>query len=46
MRTSHFAILAVLAIPSAPNSEESGLVDDRVGSDLSTSSMQSGSPWD
>jgi hypothetical protein len=44
MRASHFAVLAVLAIPSAAHSQNSGLVDGRVGADLSTSSTQSGSP--
>jgi hypothetical protein len=43
MRASHFAVLAVLAIPSAAHSQDRGLVDGRVGSDLSTSSTQSGS---
>jgi hypothetical protein len=33
-------IAAVLAIPSAVYSQDSGLVDGRVGSDLSTSSTQ------
>ena len=42
MRASHFAVLAVLAIPSAAHSQNSGLVDGRVGSDLSSSSTQSG----
>jgi hypothetical protein len=42
MRASHLAlIVAVLAIPSAANSQDNGLVDGRVGSDLSTSPMQS-----
>jgi hypothetical protein len=41
MRASHLTlIVAVLAIPSAAYSQESGLVDGRVGSDLSTSSTQ------
>jgi hypothetical protein len=45
MRASIFALIAaVLAIPSAAYSQDSGLVDGRIGSDLSTSSMQSGSP--
>ena len=44
MRASHFAVLAVLATPSAAQSQDNGLVDGRVGSDLSTSSTQSGSP--
>jgi hypothetical protein len=45
MRASIFALIAaVLAIPSAAYSQDSGLGDGRVGSDLSTSSMQSGSP--
>ena len=39
-----FCHLAVLAIPSAAHSQDRGLVDGRVGSDLSTSSTQSGSP--
>ena len=43
MRASHFAALAMLAIPSAAHSQDSGRVDGRVGSDLSTSSTQSGS---
>jgi len=42
MRAPHLAlIVAVLAIPSAVNSQDSGLVDGRVGSDLSTSPTQS-----
>jgi hypothetical protein len=42
MRASHLAlIVAVLAIPSAAHSQDNGLVDGRVGSDLSTSPMQS-----
>jgi hypothetical protein len=36
-------IAALLAIPSAVYSQHSGLVGGRVGSDLSTSSTQSGS---
>jgi hypothetical protein len=40
MRASHFAVLAVLNSPSAAYSQDSGLVDGRVGSDLSTSSTQ------
>ena len=43
MRASHFAVLAVLAIPSDAYSQDSGLVDGRVGSDLSTSSTRLGS---
>ena len=39
MRASYVAlIVAVLAIPSAAHSQDSGLVGGRVGSDLSTSS--------
>ena len=45
MRASHFLVLAVLAVPSAAHSQDNGLVDGRVGSDLSTSSKQSGSSW-
>ena len=42
MRASRLALIAaVLAIPSAVYSQDSGLVDGRVGSDLSTSPMQS-----
>jgi hypothetical protein len=42
MRASHLTfIVAVLAIPSVAYSQDSGLVDGRVGSDLSTSSTQS-----
>jgi hypothetical protein len=42
MRASHIAfIVAVVAIPSAAYSQDSGLVDGRVGSDLTTSPMQS-----
>jgi hypothetical protein len=42
MRASRLALVAaVLAIPSAVYSQDSGLVDGRVGSDLSTSPMQS-----
>jgi hypothetical protein len=45
MRASHRAfVAAVLTIPSTAHSQDSGLVDGKVGSDLSTSSMQSGSP--
>jgi hypothetical protein len=33
-------IVAILAIPSAAYSQDTGLVDGRVGSDLSTSPMQ------
>jgi hypothetical protein len=41
MRASHLAfIAAVLTIPSTAHSQDSGLVDGRVGSDLSTSSTQ------
>ena len=41
MRASLFGLIAaVLAIPSAAYSQDSGLVDGRVGSDLSTSSTQ------
>ena len=41
MRASRLALIAaVLAIPSAVYSQDSGLVDGRVGSDLSTSSTQ------
>jgi hypothetical protein len=41
MRASHLAlIVAVLALPSAAYSQDSGQVDGRVGSDLGTSSMQ------
>jgi hypothetical protein len=41
MRASHLAlIVAVLAIPSAAYSQESGQVDGRVGPDLNTSLMQ------
>jgi hypothetical protein len=43
MRASYFAILAVMAVPPAAHSQDSGLVDGRVGSDLTTSSTQSGS---
>jgi hypothetical protein len=46
MRASRLALIAaVVAIPSAVYSQDSGLVDGRVGSDLSTSSMQSGSTF-
>jgi hypothetical protein len=42
MRAVHLTLVAaVLAIPSAAYSQDSGLVDGRVGSDLSTSPMQS-----
>jgi hypothetical protein len=42
MRASHLALIAaVVTIPSAVYSQDSGLVDGRVGSDLSTSPMQS-----
>src|ERR1700683_452550 len=42
MRASRLALVAaVLAIPSAVYSQDNGLVDGRVGSDLSTSPMQS-----
>jgi hypothetical protein len=42
MRASNFVLIAVLtAIPSAVYSQDSGLVDGRVGSDLSNSPMQS-----
>jgi hypothetical protein len=42
MRAPHLAlIVAVLAIPSAASSQDSGLVDGKVGPDLSTSPMQS-----
>jgi hypothetical protein len=42
MRASRLALVAAaLAIPSAAYSQDSGLVDGRVGSDLSTSPMQS-----
>jgi hypothetical protein len=45
MHASRVALIAaVLAIPSAAHSQDSGLVDGKVGSDLSTSSTQSGSP--
>ena len=45
MRASLLAfIAAVLNIPSTAHSQDNGLVDGRVGSDLSTSSTQSGSP--
>ena len=45
MRASRLPLIAaVLAISSAVYSQDSGLVDGRVGSDLSTSSTQSGSP--
>jgi hypothetical protein len=41
MRASRLALIAaVLAIPSAAYSQDGGLVDGRVGSDLSTSSTQ------
>jgi hypothetical protein len=41
MRASHLAlIVAVLALPSAAYSQDSGQVDGRVGSDLNTSLMQ------
>jgi hypothetical protein len=41
MRASHFALIAaVLAIPSAAYSQDRGLVDSRVGPDLSTSTTQ------
>jgi hypothetical protein len=41
MRASRLALIAaVLAIPSAVYSQDSGLVDGRVGSDFSTSSTQ------
>lgn len=41
MHASRLALIAaVLAIPSAVYSQDSGLVDGRVGSDLSTSSTQ------
>jgi hypothetical protein len=41
MRASYLTlIIVVLAIPSAAYSQDSGLVDGRVGSDLSTSSTQ------
>jgi hypothetical protein len=41
MRASHLAlIVAVLALPSAAYSQDSGLVDGRVAPDLSTSSIQ------
>ena len=44
MHASRLALIAaVLAIPSVVYSQDSGLVDGRVGSDLSTSSTQSGS---
>jgi hypothetical protein len=44
MRALHLALMvAVLIIPSAAYSQDSGLVDGRVGSDLSTSPTQSGS---
>jgi hypothetical protein len=44
MRASRLALIAaVLAIPSAVYSQDSGLVDGRVGADLNTSSTQSGS---
>jgi hypothetical protein len=42
MRASRLALVAaVLAIPSAVYSQDNGLVNGRVGSDLSTSPMQS-----
>jgi hypothetical protein len=42
MRASHSALIgAVLLIPSAAFPQDTGLVDGRVGSDLSTSSTQS-----
>jgi hypothetical protein len=45
MRASRLALIAaLLAIPSAAHSQDNGLVDGRVGADLSTSSTQSGSP--
>jgi hypothetical protein len=41
MRASNIALIAaVLTIPSAVDSQDNGLVDGRVGSDLSTSSTQ------
>ena len=41
MRAPRLALIAaVLAVPSAAYSQDSGLVDGRVGSDLSTSSTQ------
>jgi hypothetical protein len=41
MRASRLALIAaVLALPSAVYSQDSGLADGRVGSDLSTSSTQ------
>jgi hypothetical protein len=41
MHASRLALIAaVLAIPSAVYSQDSGLVDGRVGSDLSTASTQ------
>jgi hypothetical protein len=44
MRASHIALIAAaLTIPSPVFSQDSGLVDGRVGSDLSVSPMQSGS---
>jgi hypothetical protein len=44
MRASHLAfIAAVLTIPLTAHSQDSGLVDGRVGSDLSTSSTKSDS---
>jgi hypothetical protein len=43
MRASHIAfITVVMTTPSAAYSQDSGLVDGRVGSDLSTSSTQTG----
>jgi hypothetical protein len=42
MRVPRLALMvAVLTIPSAAYSQDSGLVDGRVGSDLSTSPLQS-----
>jgi hypothetical protein len=44
MRASRLALIAaVLVIPSAVYSQDSGLVAGRVGADLGTSSTQSGS---
>jgi hypothetical protein len=40
MRASSLALIAAVGIPSAAYSQDSGLVDGRVGSDLSTSPMQ------
>jgi hypothetical protein len=39
MRASSLALIAAVGIPSAAYSQDSGLVDGRVGSDLSTSPM-------